>query len=98
MSESISVRAWKGTQSWNYERIEEIKGVKVRLTIKRDAYVFQSRGLAEVWAGIEKGWTRIHLIPGEGLRVAGHYTSASPPDFAADVDELRRVALAVLGG
>ena len=59
----ISDRTWQGHQSWNREVIENIGGKRVRLTVKVDAYDFQSWAKAELWSGDK--WNTIHHIPAE---------------------------------
>ena len=97
MSKPISDRTWQGQQSWNREVIERIGDRKVRLTVKVDAYDFQSYGKAELWSGEE--WKQVHRIPGQELRTKVSYVArdVKPAAFAADIVELRRVAEEVLG-
>lgn len=94
----ISDRVWMGLQSANREIIEDISGDRIRITVKVDAYVFQSEATAEKWNGSQ--WHTIHRIPGEAMASCGNtsYTrkNTSPEAFAADIEELRRVVKAVL--
>lgn len=93
----ISDRIWRGSQSWNRERIEVLaSGQRLQLAVKVDAYDFQSWGRVAVWAA--EGWQTIHTIPGQQLATQCSYVASTCEPSAFDVDfaELRRVALAVL--
>ena len=97
-SEAISDRTWQGQQSWNREIIENIEGRRVRLTVKVDAYDFQSYGRAELWNGSE--WKKVHSIPGQQLsafkKVSYVSRSCPPTSFDNDLNELRAVTKGVL--
>lgn len=92
----ISDRTWKGQQSWNRERIVIIGDKRVRYTVKRDSYDFQSYGKAEVWNG-EK-WHTVHHIPGQELKNTVSYVGRDvlPTAFLEDMAELARVTRAVI--
>lgn len=97
-SNVISDRTWQGHQSWNREVIENIGGKRVRLTVKVDAYDFQSWAKAELWNG-EK-WNTIHHIPGQEIKSFGQVSyvsrSCDPKVFDKDLNELRSVAKGVM--
>ena len=95
---AISDRTWQGQQSWNREVIESIDKSKVRMTVKVDAYDFQSYAKAELWK--ESGWVQVHKIPGQQLRtmklISYVARDVRPAAFQGDIDELRRVAMEVI--
>lgn len=97
---AISDRTWQGQQSWNREVIESEAGHRLRLTVKVDSYDFQSYAKAERWDGMK--WHEVHRIPGQEVKarttVSYVARSVSPNAFTADIDELRRVAIAIVGG
>ncbi len=92
----ISDRVHQGRQSWNRELIETLGSSRVRYTVVKDAYEFQSYALAEVWR--DGGWREIHRIPGPALQTKVSYVSrnVTAQAFAADITELRRVTAAIL--
>lgn len=94
----ISDRTWSGHQSWNREVIENVSGKRVRMTVKVDAYDFQSWAKAELWNG-EK-WHTVHMIPGQQVRAVKRVSyvqrTCTPTEFDADIDELRSVTKGVL--
>lgn len=89
----ISDRIWQSSQSWNRELIRRVGARKVRLTVHKDAYAFQSWARAHVWKERDMGWELLHEIPGEQLTTKVSYVShgAKPEDFADDLAELLRV-------
>lgn len=99
----ISVRVWRGRQAVNYQSVETLlrTGNKIRITVKLDAYDFQSYGLAEVWNGLR--WNQVHRIAGEELAADYRHVrydlgdDVGPGAFAADRLELVRVTRALLG-
>lgn len=88
---------WNGGQSWNRQRIEVFNNKRFRYTVKVDAYKFQSSATAEIWK--EEAWSQVHYIPGENIKTVASYVDKGVTEsaFAADINELRRVALAVSG-
>lgn len=94
----ISDRTWAGHQSWNRQVIENVGGKRVRLTVKVDAYDFQSWGKAELWNGEQ--WHTVHTIPGQQLQSFKKTSYVSrdcqPSVFDADLTELRSVTKGVL--
>lgn len=94
----ISDRTWSGHQSWNREVIENIGGKRVRMTVKVDAYDFQSFAKSELWNG-EK-WHTVHKIPGQEVqafkKISYVAPFCSPATFDNDLAELRSVTKGVL--
>jgi hypothetical protein len=94
----ISDRTWAGQQSWNRQVIENVNGMKMRFTIKVDAYDFQSSAKAELWK--EDGWREVHRIPGQQMRSCKSISYVArdvrPSAFDGDITELRSVSKGVL--
>jgi hypothetical protein len=91
----ISDRTWNGSQSWYRERIVEQGRVRLRYTVRCDAYVFQSYAEVKIWKG---EWISVYRIAGEQMRTDVSYVdrAVKPQEFDADIAELRRVAIAIL--
>lgn len=95
MRKPISDRTWRGQQSVNREVIETVGVRRVRYTVRIDAYNFQSYARSEVW---RDEWVQIHRISGEQLSTSASYVdkNVAATAFDADIDELRRVTIAIL--
>lgn len=48
----------RGSQGYTFTETHEVKGVKVRLVVYRDAYTTQNRFYAEVWSPATLSWNR----------------------------------------
>jgi hypothetical protein len=60
----IDNREFRGRQSRNLVRIVKTeKGHKLRISIKRDSYDFQSYARIELWSDTEGKWNFVHSIP-----------------------------------
>lgn len=90
--EKKTEKTWAGRQSWNYEAFWLVNGRKVRITIRVDAYRFQSWGRASVLNRAKDDWNVLATIPGEELAVfdAISYVSkdVSPHVFTTDEQTL----------
>lgn len=96
-TKTISKTYSKGQQSHNYQEILSADGKKLRISIKRDAYDFQSYARVEALGNDEIKWNVIHSIPYTEIKMKKSYVSqASAADFADDRAELLRVAKALL--
>lgn len=65
-AEPVTLRAsppFRTRQGYRQESLVEVDGRKVRLTVYRDSYDFQSRFHAEVWTGA--GWQSVAHVPGD---------------------------------
>jgi hypothetical protein len=94
--ESVS----KGDQDVNYQLIEVVDGQKLKFDLRSNSYKFQCYARVYVWNVAAQDWHLVHhifplqmqtadkLCYGQGVR--------TPADFAKDVTELRRVAVAIL--
>lgn len=94
----ISDRTWAGHQSWNRQVIENVSGMKMRFTIKVDAYDFQSSAKSELWK--DGAWSEVHRIPGQELRsfkkISYVARDVKPESFDGDLTELRSVSKGIL--
>lgn len=68
------------TRTWQRQVVVDWNGHKVRLTISRDSYDFQSRIYSEVFSHRNREWHRIELRSG---REYGFLPSASEKDDIA---------------
>jgi hypothetical protein len=96
-TKTISKVYSKGQQSHNYLEVLSLDGLKLRISIKRDAYDFQSHARIEAFSKGEAKWNFIHAIPYAEIQMKTSYVAvASEASFKADRDELVRVAKALL--
>lgn len=71
--EVVENRTYRGNQSWNWEQILKLRfgdpdwgtprEYKVRLSVKVDAYDFQSWARADVWSEGTLSWNRVASLP-----------------------------------
>lgn len=77
---------------------------KFRITIKSNAYDFQSFARVEVWSPVTFSWNELHSIPyaamqtEKGLCYRSDKIALQPGNFAHDVVTLSRVAVAIMKG
>lgn len=93
----ISDRTYNASQSWYRERIVTKGDVRLRYSIRRNAYEEQSSAKVQVWSRDE--WQGVHFIAGVEMKTIASYVdrAVKPSAFDADLAELRRVAFAILG-
>ena len=96
----ISDRTWNSGQSWHRKLVVCAGSRRHRLQfyVCRNAYEEQSCATVDVWAN--GAWSEVHRIPGVDLLCKSvSYTTrgVGASVFDADIAELRRVAIAVLG-
>lgn len=60
--ETISFRTWNQGQSWNYERIVNLQGHKLKVTCRHSAYKDQSYSSIQRWDGVK--WQHVETISG----------------------------------
>lgn len=79
-------------QSWYLDEILEIKGKRLHVEIRKNAYVIQSYGKIELWDGNK--WNGVHSVPGELLKTSASYVQKgiTCSSFQDDRAELLRVA------
>jgi hypothetical protein len=96
---TISERFYNLNQSWYYERIVEIKGVKLKVHIRRNAYDNQSHLNGLVFDPAAMKWNKIVHRPIEGAKCESasyvqdlkHHTPSLQVDkslFIADADSI----------
>lgn len=64
MYDFISDDLKHGKQSWTREATVQLGKHKLRVTIKRDAYDFQSQIYVEVWSPEQLQWNRVRSLEG----------------------------------
>lgn len=92
----------RGGQDITARRVFKIGDLKVRITIKSDAYKFQSFARSEVWNPTELKWNQVHNIPHgqmatrEGLCYLPNASGENWTHFQRDFDTLLKVTKEVL--
>lgn len=87
----IDTMVWKGSQSWNYKRLIDLGGHRVKIFFKRDSYDFQCEAHADRWDGAK--WHRVYSLPFSNTlfpgRVSAHQPKAATAlDFESDYEKL----------
>jgi ribosome biogenesis GTPase A len=90
----IDNREFRGTQSRNLVRILKTENErKLRISIKRDSYDFQSHAKIELWSDAEGKWNFVHSIPFAEMACV---KSALTGKIEEDAAELLRMALLIV--
>ena len=87
----ISERFWKGRQSWNYQRVVRAGDKRLRITIKRDAYDFQSHLYGDAYDSVHMKWHRLVARPLDGATCADtSYVDRNPniQPFREDAEDV----------
>lgn len=96
----ISTRVWKADQSWYFEHVVKFENqrqsVRLKVSIRRNAYDFQSYGRVYFWDG--KQWNRIVDTPLVFLRckqVSDLDLNVNASAFEVDCERLLGEALKI---
>jgi len=89
----IDNKEYRGRQSRNLTRILKTGGHKLRITIKRDSYDFQSSAKIELWSEAEGKWNFVHSIPYAEMACV---KSTMDGKMEEDARELLRTALLII--
>jgi len=90
----IDNKEFRGRQSRNLTRILKIaQGNRLRISIKRDSYDFQSHARIELWSETEGKWNFVHSIPFAEMACV---KSALDGKMEEDARELLRTALLII--
>lgn len=94
---TISERCWNSRQSWHYQHTFRHAATKLRTTIQRNAYDFQSSAKVERWDGSR--WFEVVSAPIEALPCAAIsyvHKGVTCADFSPSAlileDEAREIA------
>lgn len=100
---TIVQNVYNSDQSWYYEEIVNMGGIrpsdmggkKLKIEIRKNAYVAQSYSTISVWSGC---WNEVYSIPGELMASKMDYVdkNVTAKAFAADRTKLIEVATDVL--
>lgn len=87
----IEVRTWKTRQSAHYEQLANLGKFKIRISITRDSYDFQSHAVASVFDPVKLSWNTVYTIPHPKmatLKAIPYWDSMSEAGFQVDVRNL----------
>ena len=79
-----------GRQSIDFNGIYEVAKHKLKISIKRDSYDFQSKGHISIWNPTELKWNNVYSIPYQklGCLASNAYGAARKEMFKEDIDKL----------
>lgn len=87
----LQIRIWKTSQAAHYEQLAKLGKFKIRISIRRDSYDFQSYAVASVFDTAKLAWNNVYTIPYAkmaSLKTVNPHGEPVGVNFSADVVDL----------